>query len=1125
MSRSLSANASAAANLKEGLEPVLQLWIAYGGGRRYASKSITDSTWTWDGRILNFSGLKSSQKTENTASVAEVSITLDDSDNELKDLFETQNLENVTAEIRQFFHGLGGAGTLLFEGEIINPIEWDEGEQTATITVESLVRSDEVGFSIEDGEGGVNNEQAVGKMWPLVFGKAMDVPAPLITRNPITELDSWISFAGKETLTGLHKIGVVVADDGEKYSHINLPWNKEFQSYNIDFDSGVSTIAFNTFRVKDKTGFPATDEDNLIILDVDGVGFKGWFEVGDHFTVTEPNAVKYHDVEIKSRVTGDDDVANPFVFWIEDGDVELINQHIYFKKGDIPGAWFVNGGRFDTVEGDGPEERIVRRVTRQENNKCWLSERIEKKAGAWGSFLRLSSSDTITEVRALSLTGLIVPLEKAVQKICEIARRRSERKGVTDTVGETDKSSYGAIIDVLNTIKDIKTLFWGRGEGTTVRLWGQQPDIYVANAVPSTAVTGVFGLRKYPEEDETFFVPIPKRLYTVTLDDPTLVGTGLGPTNMTSIRFDAPLSSIKEQGWKDEIYVTVTSTLSDNTATQIKWIIDNYTNLSTDAGSFGTVAGQISGTPSNFALLEQEDALQLVEDMAWQARCGLLIDGEDVKIILLAAQPNSSLTIDEENCEFATVEVSTTERTDIITRLVGKYLKGYGPEGTLIHSGDLRHSKSRRRIRREHRNHGLAKFDLDYTYSNNVHLYGLVEEEYDMFIYNNEDAVARSLDFWGHRYSNIWRKANLSSFHEAMKLEIFDGVNLNFGSSDILGTTTIRAIVQATNNTVIDGRVALDLWLPSIAGSISEDNSAWQTASGVTPDNPADNKREERDHGVFFEWPETVVKGGEIQQLFQNLFDGTTVSALVRAVGASPLDQLTLDIYAKGLGHDPTWVGQKGFILDPTVDLAPGATVTVKPSGTGAWYVTNVDKQIKYIVAISGFVGQRYWDSTVTPARWGSMEHVHLYGFVEVELEERAYDASTGAVIDIDTDPQAWATSEYRNFIYTNLPGGRWGSTIWPDPATPATARPAINLAEIHNWNINPTPEWPTPVYVYLTNINHHLYPRFFQPIPPSANEFGFWDYFLITELTEVINSKGHLIRYINMPGVHDGSC
>ena len=93
------------------------------------------------------------------------------------------------------------------------------------------------------------------------------------------------------------------------------------------------------------------------------------------------------------------------------------------------------------------------------------------------------------------------------------------------------------------------------------------------------------------------------------------------------------------------------------------------------------------------------------------------------------------------------------------------------------------------------------------------------------------------------------------------------------------------------------------------------------------------------------------------------------------------------------------------------------------------------------------------------------------------------------------------------------------------DPATPATARPAINLAEIHNWNINPTPEWPTPVYVYLTNINHHLYPRFFQPIPPSANEFGFWDYFLITELTEVINSKGHLIRYINMPGVHDGSC
>ena len=65
----------------------------------------------------------------------------------------------------------------------------------------------------------------------------------------------------------------------------------------------------------------------------------------------------------------------------------------------------------------------------------------------------------------------------------------------------------------------------------------------------------------------------------------------------------------------------MSSSVGPNTADIIKWIVENYTDLSVDSVSHLDLQTKIDNYPSNFALFDKRDALQLIEDIAWQSRC------------------------------------------------------------------------------------------------------------------------------------------------------------------------------------------------------------------------------------------------------------------------------------------------------------------------------------------------------------------------------------------------------------------------------------------------------------------------------------------------------------------------
>ena len=1074
MTRTLNANGTAGVAVTEGVESVVQVQLLFGVGRKYASKD----TGVWKGRITAFSGISSEKKSENTANVAAASVQINDFDLELKSILETWGLDGVECIIYQFFDNVSGTtGTEIFRGRVVNPVQYDEATLTVSLNIESIVFSSQLGFLIEEGQYSVNNDVAIGKMWPLVFGKVAHLQALLVQKKPESELVSTIAFGGKPDDTNLHKLGVSTYN-GKTYSAFFFHKRYVLEGYEIDFSD--TTLLFGSFWVRDAAGFSS----GVIKVSVDGVIFKGEFS-GDHFNVQEANATKYEDLAVLERPTGEDEYWNkdPKSIYLQDGNSKyLVNHYIYIRREDMPFA----AGFDDESEDD----LLVRKIVGQDGDRIQIESPILFRSNNKPIFF--DSAHTISEVRALAPDGLVIDGLEASRKLLERSRARQERLKIVGS-GAESKASGSAVLDALENLKYIKDAFWNKGEGTIVREWGTKSDVYVANAVTSTSVDAVYGFQQIEGEEKTFRA-IPSDLYTIGLSTATSIPAGTGPQNITTISFTEPLSTLKDQGWEDDIYVTLTSSLSSNTATAIKWILDNYTSLTTKASSFTTAASELIFFPSNFAITSQKDALALAEDIAWQCRCALIIDGDEIKIKYLSESPSSDLTIAEDDVEFGSIIVQNTSRSEVITRLRAYWQETYDPENE----------------------------PLEYIYTNNQADYGLIEQDYEIFIYNMQSLVQKTIDFWGNRYSNIWRKITFAGFHTAMKLEVFDTITFTLSTSDILGTNSTKSVVESSRNQVINGVIEFECWLPMVAGTSTEQSAAWTTDTELaSPANPANNYHK-TNYGIWYESSRIKISVENAISKLKKIGDKTKYLGVVKKKTSSPLDNPTVDIYFHGYNNPPDMIDVSAHILSPTTDVSVGSRVEVNFAEDDTCYVIGLLDQDSYLVAITGFVGMPVWDSTLNTF----VEHpqVKLYGHIEVELVERCYRAD-GTVIEAADLEEECLPGSQRNFSYENVLNGRFGILNWPIDDSNPSHKPAINLPEMHNWNNYPVPAYPTPYYVYLVNINHQLYPQFFNSIPPSANEEGFWNYFYITKLFETVDKNGQLIKYINQNGLHDGTC
>jgi hypothetical protein len=133
---------------------------------------------------------------------AEVTLTLDDTSGEIKQLFDQYDLHLKTVRIWQWFAGLDwGDRLLVFVGCANSPISWSERERTLTLSVVSKLEDKEIGFSADEGNFTWVPADLIDQAWPLAFGTPLDYPA-----TPISHAVQGILSTGVGIVSGTGEI-------------------------------------------------------------------------------------------------------------------------------------------------------------------------------------------------------------------------------------------------------------------------------------------------------------------------------------------------------------------------------------------------------------------------------------------------------------------------------------------------------------------------------------------------------------------------------------------------------------------------------------------------------------------------------------------------------------------------------------------------------------------------------------------------------------------------------------------------------------------------------------------------------------------------------------------------------
>jgi hypothetical protein len=181
--RNLSAATLTKIAQKTGNEPIniVRVWWTFNGYIDYADRSFGSI----QGKLLSLSDVEDVINVQGNTSSTSVSVTLDDTDGSLKEIFNNTDIHRRRVQVLQWFSDIPLAEAfVIFEGEIASPVTWSEGDVSLSFDVLSKLYDREVGFSAEEGQFNWVPPDLVGKAFPLIFGTVRNVPGMRVTGIP-----------------------------------------------------------------------------------------------------------------------------------------------------------------------------------------------------------------------------------------------------------------------------------------------------------------------------------------------------------------------------------------------------------------------------------------------------------------------------------------------------------------------------------------------------------------------------------------------------------------------------------------------------------------------------------------------------------------------------------------------------------------------------------------------------------------------------------------------------------------------------------------------------------------------------------------------------------------------------
>ncbi|MBN1908371.1 MAG: hypothetical protein JW818_01405 [Pirellulales bacterium] len=316
--------------------------------------------------------------------------------------------------------------------------------------------------------------------------------------------------------------------------------------------------------------------------------------------------------------------------------------------------------------------------------------------------------------------------------------------------------------------------------GAQVRLATPEPQRFVASITPGM----VKRVKAFIQSaGRRFLIDVPEDFYTVSTEQ-------YGSITATIVTLNDALSKRTDLNWDDQIFISFKGTIGPNTVNILEYLIEQNTDFSTDTASFNAVRARLANYPSHFALTQRKQILQALEEIAFQARCAIVLKDNTFYLRYLPAEPTPAGTITEADIEAGTFELSHTTTEDLVTKLVARW-----------------------------RATGAQEEDNKVILRHNVKKYGTKERVFDFYIYNKLDMVLKSATFWLIRYANTWKKVRFSTPLTKLNLETFDAVTLDFNSPYVANSDVLALIEKADYNS--DSRsIDFECWTPVKAGEM-----------------------------------------------------------------------------------------------------------------------------------------------------------------------------------------------------------------------------------------------------------------------------------------------------------------
>lgn len=831
MPRNISTAALAKIATREGTEPVVVIgvqWVDNGPITYYADKDIGVAG--VKPAIQEISGIDDIVAVSLNAQSQKVSVVLSDTDGSIKDIVDHNDVHLKSCWIYQWFTGLAYPADrfLIFRGQVNTPIIWNEGDRTVSFEVISLIEDIEVGFSIEEGDFLSPPRDAVGKAWPLVFGQCLNVPALMLTtprRGYLTtgvgihdptlpsriactkgQLCPWV-FMGFVSNQGASSI----ADVGIAYTATYGP-DPQCTSQNCTAAANLQ-LELDTQRLFEYPTITVYTPDPLnqfpqgvtITLDINGAKFTGFF-TGMIFTIQS----RLHPL-----------LAHPPVI----GPVIVIGGHLEPQKTLVTVE--INGSQIQgTFDGDIFTPSVTPTAP------------FSKPPGG---------IPVVTNL--LVITKTIV-----CQQPINIGANQNPFYSLPNPNFDPNNPgpTAGQVAFSHQRCQELPSasFFWAN-QGSLVTMDSDQEIIYIANLVPS-GILSVLAVKNYPTGPQ--LVVVPQQYYTVQITD------YVGYPGITELHFPVQLSVI-DPTWTDEVFVTQVSSVGPNTVDIIEFLISTYTAHGIDATSFTHVREVIDNYPMHFPLLVRKPVLQVLQEIAYQARCALYLQDDVFHIIYLAETPTPIDTITKSDIDVNSISIYHTPTEEIITQ--------YEATWTVDHSNPnpflmvLRHNVKK---------YGTLKQGFDF---------GLKSNKFDYYTYNIQDLVLKSATFWLIRKCEVWRLISFRTPLHKLNIEVFDAVTINI---DHLAPAPVLCLCRKASYNSAENAIDFEFWTPLRSGETTPYVFAWPAGADPAIIYPTINERYQGFAGSSL-GPNFITRPPNTSILSPNQEDGSIQSFTVACNG------------------------------------------------------------------------------------------------------------------------------------------------------------------------------------------------------------------------------------------------